>query len=302
MLVFAASDKGGTGRSVTSANLAYRRALDGDNVCYLDFDFGSPTAAVVFGIPRVLDGFGHQGLHSYLWGNIGEPARIDVWANSERKALSERPSRSGSLVLLPADRDGGEFVTDEDSLHRCVDLFLSLNAEFDVIVVDLSAGRSYAMDMVLQATSQPELRGVPARWLVYHRWTTQHVSAAADLVSAMMKIGAAVGHEEEALAGAIRFVRAAVPAVGAPLLSQMPSTTARWMRAYDEKLDAMAASRGIGKTRVLGSVPLEPVLLICEQLITDEDVHGSRIADKATWHALVELSKRLTDDAYWGQP
>lgn len=31
MLVFAASDKGGTGRSVTSANLAYQRALTGDH-------------------------------------------------------------------------------------------------------------------------------------------------------------------------------------------------------------------------------------------------------------------------------
>ena len=52
MLVFAASDKGGTGRSVTSANLAYQRALAGDDVCYLDFDFGSPTAAAVFDVPE----------------------------------------------------------------------------------------------------------------------------------------------------------------------------------------------------------------------------------------------------------
>ena len=47
MLIFSASDKGGTGRSVTSANLAYHRAMAGDDVCYLDFDFGSPTAAAV---------------------------------------------------------------------------------------------------------------------------------------------------------------------------------------------------------------------------------------------------------------
>ena len=44
MFVFAASDKGGTGRSVTSSNLLYRSALQGNDVCYLDFDFGSPTA------------------------------------------------------------------------------------------------------------------------------------------------------------------------------------------------------------------------------------------------------------------
>jgi hypothetical protein len=42
VLIFATSDKGGTGRSVTSSNVAYREALLGKDVCYLDFDFGSP--------------------------------------------------------------------------------------------------------------------------------------------------------------------------------------------------------------------------------------------------------------------
>ena len=32
MLVFATSDKGGTGRSVTSSNVVYRRALQGGDV------------------------------------------------------------------------------------------------------------------------------------------------------------------------------------------------------------------------------------------------------------------------------
>ncbi|MFL6113172.1 MAG: ParA family protein, partial [Catenulispora sp.] len=36
MLIFATSDKGGTGRSVTSCNMAYRRALRGEQVAYLD--------------------------------------------------------------------------------------------------------------------------------------------------------------------------------------------------------------------------------------------------------------------------
>jgi septum formation inhibitor-activating ATPase MinD len=40
MIVFATSDKGGTGRSVTSSNIVYRRALQGNDTCYVDFDFG----------------------------------------------------------------------------------------------------------------------------------------------------------------------------------------------------------------------------------------------------------------------
>ncbi|MET7455350.1 SCO2523 family variant P-loop protein [Streptomyces sp. NPDC005574] len=304
MLVFAASDKGGTGRSVTSANLAYRRALDGDDVCYLDFDFGSPTAPAVFDIPDVLKEAEGRGLHSYLKGETGEPLRVDIWARTEHYVLRDKPDRSGRLVLLPGDRTGGEFVTDTENLHRCVDLILRLRREFDVIVVDLSAGRSYAMDLALAATAQEELRRVKVRWLVYHRWTRQHVMAAAELVSGKQGIvsaGEEMGHDRQALLGAIRFVRAAVPDLESSLWSQMPPAQSAWMRQYNKQLEVVAAELGIGRSRVLGSVPLEPVLQLREQLITDQDVLDSRIANIGTWQAMGELAERLADDKHWGE-
>jgi hypothetical protein len=304
VLVFAASDKGGTGRSVTSANLAYRRALDGDDVCYLDFDFGSPTAPAVFDIPDVLKEAEGRGLHSYLKGETGEPLRVDIWARTEHYVLRDKPDRSGRLVLLPGDRSGGEFVTDTENLHRCVDLILRLRREFDVIVVDLSAGRSYAMDLALAATAQEELRRVKVRWLVYHRWTRQHVMAAAELVGGKQGIvsaGEEMGHDRQALLGAIRFVRAAVPDLESSLWSQMPPAQSAWMRQYNKQLEVVAAELGIGRSRVLGSVPLEPVLQLREQLITDQDVLDSRIANIGTWQAMGELAERLADDKYWGE-
>jgi hypothetical protein len=303
VLVFAASDKGGTGRSVTSANIAYRRALAGDDVCYLDFDFGSPTAAAVFDVPGALRGLEDGGLHSYLLGKTNEPARVDIWAETEHEVLRLRPTGSGDLVLLPGDRGGGEFAFGKESLGRCIDLFLRLNSEFDLVVVDLSAGRSYAVDMVLEATSRPELRGVEARWLVYHRWTRQHVIAAAGLVLGERGIiagGVARGHDPEQLRDSIRYVRAAVPDPESPLWSQVPPAQSAWMRKCDQELDELAADLDIGFTKVLGSVPLEPVLQWREQLITDEDVLASRIANMETRQALVELADRLMDDDAWG--
>lgn len=198
MLVFAASDKGGTGRSVTSANLAYQRALTGDHVAYVDFDFGSPTAAAVFDVPSAMRGTQERGLHSYLEGDTSEPVRIDVWRETEHPLLRARPNQSGRLVLFPGDAGGGEFATGEEALERCVDLLLKLNAEFDVTFVDLSAGRSYAVDMVLDATAHPRMRNTPFRWLVFHRWTRQHVIAASGLVHAEHGIiggGVERGHE-----------------------------------------------------------------------------------------------------------
>lgn len=303
VLVFAASDKGGTGRSVTSANVAFRRALAGDDVCYLDFDFGSPTAAAVFDVPSAMGGIEQGGLHSYLQGKAAEPVRVDVWAETEHEVLRDRPVGSGSLVLLPGDRSGGEFAVGKDALGRCIDLFLRLNSEFDLIVVDLSAGRSYAMDMALDVTSRPELQGVDARWLVYHRWTRQHVIAAAGLVFGARGIlagGVARGHDRDRLEGRIRFVRAAVPDPEAPPWSLVPAPQSAWMRKCDQDLDKLAAERDVGFSRMLGSIPLEPVLQWREQLITDEDVLASRVANLETLQALKELAVKLTDDEAWG--
>lgn len=40
-------------------------------------------------------------------------------------------------------------------VERCVELFLRLNAEFELIVVDLSAGRSYAAELAIAVTFAP---------------------------------------------------------------------------------------------------------------------------------------------------
>ncbi|MFE9442206.1 SCO2523 family variant P-loop protein [Streptomyces sp. NPDC006602] len=305
MLVFAASDKGGTGRSVTSANLAYQRSLDGDDVCFLDFDFGSPTATSVFDLPEVVSEAEGRGMHSYLKGRTGEPLRVDVWSRTEHPVLRSRPAGSGRLVLVPGDRTGGEFVTDEENLDRCVDLVVRLQREFDVVIVDLSAGRSYAVDLVLAATSpRGGLGRIRNRWLVFHRWTRQHVMAAAELAygkKGIVRAGTDMGHPPDTLRGSIRFVRAAVPDLESPLWSQVSPAQYAWMRQCDKELEELAAGRGIGRSRVLASIPLEPVLQWQERLITDADVHDRGIANNETWRAMGDLAQRLTDDTFWGQ-
>ncbi|MDX3803746.1 SCO2523 family variant P-loop protein [Streptomyces sp. AK04-3B] len=305
MLLFAASDKGGTGRSVTSANLAYHRALSGDDVCFLDFDFGSPTAAAVFDVPDALAEAEGHGLHAYLRGRTGAPLRFDVWTRTEHPDLRLRPGGAGRLILIPGDRTGGEFVTDEENLHRCVDLVLRLKREFDLVVVDLSAGRSYAMELALAATSpRGGLGRLKHRWLVYHRWTRQHVTAAAELVhgrQGILKTGTAMGHRADALTGSIRFVRAAVPTLDSPMWSQVSPAQYAWMQQCDRELEELAAARHVGRTTVLASIPLEPVLQWQERLITEVDVYARRIANNETWQAMGDLAQKVTDDSCWGE-
>jgi hypothetical protein len=299
VLVFSTSDKGGTGRTVTSSNIVYRRALQGSNVCYLDFDFGSPTAGAIFGINSVQRGTPHGGLHRFIQGEIDEPHQIDAWAESDRASLNGRPSGAGELVLFPGDEGGAEFDVDDQAVDRCVELLIQLNDSFELILMDLSAGRSFATELVLRATAARRLRKVTARWLVFHRWTRQHVIAAHGLTlggGGILDIGAAVGHDRDELKASIRYVRTAVVNPAAEELSGLRGAQITWLHQMDRELNQLAGSLGIGRLATLGTVPLDPVLQWREQLITDPDTVLRDIANPGTVDAFETLAKALTDE------
>lgn len=304
MLIFAASDKGGTGRSVTSCNIVYRRALAGNDVCYVDFDFGSPTAGSIFQVAEATMGVGKGGLHSYLFPSDGrtetldEPIRLDVWRKSIRTSLQHPPAGAGRLVLFPGDRGGGEFQPDKKALDRCVELFARLDQEFDLCLVDLSAGRSYATEMALAATAERVLSHVDARWLVFHRWTRQHIPAAAGLAfgsGGILDVGTAYGHDEQRLRSAIRFVRTAVVDPASTELRGLRPAQIAWLQECNQDLRELAARHRIGRSAVLGSVPLDPVLQWREQVLTDHDVYARGIANRSTTAAFDDLAIRLMD-------
>jgi hypothetical protein len=302
VLVFATSDKGGTGRSVTSSNVIYRRAIQGGDVCYLDFNFGSPTAGAIFNIAAAVRGTLNGGLHSYLQGELNEPERLDVWSESDRVCLRDRPMGAGRLVLLPGDAGRGEFPANRDVVQQCVSLFLRLEEEFELCLVDLSAGRSYATAMALEATAEPELQSVTTRWLVFHRWTRQHIIAANGLVygdRGILDIGVDRGHDRRALNDSIRFVRTAVVDPNSAELSGLRPAQVAWLRETNRDLQELAGQRKLGRTSMLGMVPLDPVLQWREQLISDDDTYASQIANRETVDAFETLAKRLVDDTAW---
>lgn len=300
MLVFATSDKGGTGRSVTSCNIAYRLSLQGNDVVYLDFDFGSPTAGAIFEIARMEGGTDRGGLHSYVEGRVGDPHYVDVRANSDRESFRALQAEAGRLVLFPGDRGGAEFPSTPDKVVRCVELFRRLVQEFQICVVDLSSGRSHALDMALRATARPELNAVTTRWLIFHRWTRQHILAANSLVfggHGVLDTGVAAGHDRNALRDSIRFVRTAVPILNAQLSADRPAQ-AKWLSTCGNELKNLATRNKLGSSATLGETPVEPVLQWREQVISDIDV-AREIANAATLDAFDELARKLTDKVEW---
>ncbi|EIV94754.1 SCO2523 family variant P-loop protein [Frankia sp. QA3] len=303
MILFATSDKGGTGRSVTSCNVALRCALRGSDVCYLDFDFGSPTAGAILHVGSAARGIaGGRGLHSYLEGSVAAPAELDLWRHIERAELRPRPAGAGRLVLLPGDEGGGEFPIDDEMIIRCQRLLRRLAEEFELVIVDLSAGRSYALQLVLEVTARPALQAMITRWLVFHRWTRQHIIAAAGLAygeHGIVDTGAAKGHDRDRLYDSIRFVRTAVPDPESSQFAGLLPTQAAWLQEIDAELQKLAARQRVGRSVLLGSVPLDPVLQWREQLIIDSDVWTLRIANLETNAALDALAKDVLDEDSW---
>src|SRR5690349_2492009 len=271
MLVFAISDKGGTGRSVTSGNVAYRRALQGADVCYVDFDFGSPTAGALFHLENMLHGVRGKGMHSFLQGTVGQPYGVDVWAESESDALRLQPPGAGRLVLYPGDQGGAEFSFSDALVERCARLFVELDEQYE-------------------------------RWLVFHKWTRQHIISAADLVSGdrgILRVGEKFGHSRAELARSLRFVRTAVLAPDSPDLAGLRAAQVAWLQDAHSELQRLASKQGIGRTNMLGIVPHDPVLQWREQLISDDDVALTAVANQATVDAFNALALRLVDDDVW---
>lgn len=305
MLLIATSDKGGTGRSVTGSNVAYRRALQGDNVCYVDFDFGSPTAGAIFGLSRVDRGtHSGEGTHSYLLGRAPRVEECDVWSGSDQPSLGLRPPGSGRLVLIPGDAGGGEFASSRRTVENCVELFLRLQEEFEITIVDLSAGRSYAAEIVLKATALPQLAG-SCRWLVFHRWTRQHIIAARGLVygeRGLLEVAMKNGLDQESFLEQVRFVRTAVVEPGSPDVAGLRLSQHVWLQDMNAELTALATQRKLGRSSVIGIVPLDPVLQWEERLITDDDIWARRVANEATVKAFEAMATQLTDPAAWERP
>jgi hypothetical protein len=302
MIFFATSDKGGTGRSVTSSNLVYRRAISGSDVAYLDFDFGSPTAGAIFDVPYVRTGTPRGGMHAFLRGASADPHRVDVWNESDRLSRHGQPDGAGQLCLLPGDVGGGEFAADPQIVARCVQLFLRMEDEFEISLVDLSAGRSYANSIVLAATADPAMRHVISRWLVFHRWTHQHIIAAHGLVfgeRGIIDIGRQSGHDATRLSHTIKFVRTAVVNPNSDELAGLRAPQVAWLREYNTRLLELASSRQVGRRATLGSVPLDPVLQWREQLISDADVVTRPIANPETVRSFEQISRLLTDEETW---
>jgi hypothetical protein len=143
---------------------------------------------------------------------------------------------------------------------------------------------------------------VAARWVVFHRWTRQHIVAASSLVfepQGILQAGELLGHDRAQLRESVRFVRTAVLDPSAPEQSGLRPEQLAWLDVCNGRLQDLAGRMGVGRANVLGEVPLDPVLQWQEQLISNDDVWLHRTANARTVNAFEELAKKVVDEDSW---
>ena len=211
---------------------------------------------------------------------------------------------SYTLLVLKGVLRVAELLQDSSTRTRFLDLadqiFPRLHSEFEVVLVDLSAGRSYAAEIVIAATTSPALRNVTTRRLVSHRWTQQHILAANGLVfgdRGLLDINAEHGREREKFTDDIRFVRTAIVDPNTPDLTGLRLPQLAWLREANRRLRRLAAEMNVGRSAVLGEVPLDPVLQWRERLLTDSDVWARHVANHATIDAFGLIAKKIIDES-----
>jgi hypothetical protein len=128
--------------------------------------------------------------------------------------------------------------------------------------------------------------------------------AAAGLVygdRGLLDIAEAHGRERERFIGDLRFVRTAIVDPNAPDLAGLRPPQLAWLREANRDLQRLAADLMVGRSAMLGAVPLDPVLQWHEQLITDSDVWARHVANQATVEAFDQIAKDLADEQAWEQ-
>jgi hypothetical protein len=139
------------------------------------------------------------------------------------------------------------------------------------------------------------------RWLVFHRWTRQHVLSASSLIfedRGLAHIAQDAGHGTGFM-DLVRTVRTAVPDLNSAYTAERP-VQAQWLRISDEELRELARRHRLGQGIMLGVTPMEPILQWREQIILDSDV-AQGFANRETLEAFRDLATKLDDDqAYLG--
>lgn len=301
-VVIGASFKGGSGRTTTMANVAFRLALAPLNkVCMVDLDLAAPTLGSVL----ELDGYESgarigRGVHSFLpnpqTGNRPREAGalledkdllVDVRTNCGSPGVREALQSLGddpSFRVLLGESEWRE-VASPESLSRPINEILeTLATRWPYIFVDVGAGTDSQL-FALTHYHRPRER----KWAVFYRWTPQHVRGTHHLIEQLL-----ANHVPRDLIHTVRVARG----VPSKRLDGTPAdlATAKWVEAQDAQTEEIARELGLLSYPVT-DIPRSEILYWKDGIIASESVPVVTEASRE----LVDAYRRLATDLF-GDP
>lgn len=291
-VIAAVSHKGGTGRSVTTANVAYQLAHSGLNVCVVDLDLASPTFGAIIGLKDIETGVAEPsqpGVPRSVGDLLDDPTEAsfvnsalrDVWKSEALRTFKP----AGSYMLLPGSRHIGDAYTApqmSDAMDRLID---GLRERFDVVYLDLRSGASEVLTCFRSADASDAPRRCDM-WLLHFRWTKQHLIGLKDVVD-MLNDGDDLVDPERQFLVKTAYVD--------PHKVEPPARQAVIRRHHSELVSALEGMN-VGPYRasdkLIGEVPLESMLQWREGIITKADAERG-LADIETLEAFRNISDAI---------
>ena len=283
MPVFASiSHKGGTGRSVATANIGYQLSLRGLDVCIVDLDLASPTLGSVVGLTDIGAG-ADLGIHDILNGQLSPSDFLsityDLWGSDDLHGRL-RLGQDGQYRVVPGKRGGGDLDLRIKSLRtRLAQLIDEISWNFDFVILDLRSGIGTTAEAFLSQEVGPKLDG----WLLFHRWTKQHLVGVEDLAKTLSR-GTQVPTR-------FYYVRTAVIDI-----DQEKDDLRSWIGSRNAELRQMAErfeSVTDPPMELLGTVRLETILQWSETILVEDQV--AKLGASPTIKSFGDLAERLTE-------
>lgn len=281
------SHKGGTGRSVTLANLAFHLHYQSHNVCIVDLDLASPTMGSVLEIPGLERGQSSAGrpgspksVHDVLLSR-DDPTAAIVDIRNKSSSIIGKHNPSKQFSLLPGLAEEGDWPHDASMLEAGLRSLIERlrGSDYHYILLDVRSGVSKTLDALNR-----ECSGLIDQVLVHFRWTPQQLRGVESLLRSDCL--------ENFGAEKIKFIRTAFanPGDEAQEIREFASDLDRKLRREFGSIDFNGQSLDPNKNPVLGTVPVDPQLRWKECVLVEEEGVSSK-----TYRRFQEIAKNIVD-------
>jgi hypothetical protein len=287
------SHKGGTGRSVTIANVAHRCAMKGKNVCIIDLDLASPTMGLILGLQGYEIGFNvYSHKRDGFPGHVGDLLLDDGMAARARHAIVDawsgvgltHESGYGRFSLIPGYKSLSDDSITQTNIEERLPTILDALHEYDIVFLDARSGISVITKAIAAIENKELSRGrtLISAWLIHFRWTEQHLYTVNDLLG-----NAKEGLIPEVTANRLRLIRTA-------FINHLDikGPEHAWFSKRHDELDKRLHSFCPPEVKLIGTVPLDPMLQWRECIITPELLKLG-IAKESTYKAFSEIADFL---------